>query len=271
MILADPVEIHQVVMNLCTNSLHSMRDKGGVLQVSLSDIEIKSDNTPQTLNILPGHYIMLKVADTGYGMSQEILERIFEPYFTTKPKGEGTGLGLATVHGIVEDINGNISVKSEVGRGTTFTLYFPGIEHDVDKDGKKASSGLIPGGNEHILLVDDEKQICELMCKMLESLGYHVTPHISGIEALADLKNRPHEFDMLLTDMTMPKMTGLQLIMQIKMIRLDIPVIIFTGFSESIDRKKAHALGVHEFVMKPVVRSDIAGAIRRALAAPEKE
>lgn len=268
LIYADPVEIHQVVMNLCTNSLHAMQDQGGILSVLLKDTEIPLNDTAAVkgLNSIHGPCVRLEVSDTGCGMSRENMERIFEPYFTTKLKGEGTGLGLATVYGIVKDMGGHISVESELGKGSSFFIDFPKIEN-INKTGQgllPESSGLT--GSEHILLVDDEEIICELLGHMLEKLGYRVSAYTSGKDALSAFKKQPEAFHLFITDIFMPEVNGLELIKEVIAVRPRIPLIILTGFSNPVEIEKARNLGVREFIRKPVIRNELAEAIRRAVA-----
>lgn len=265
-VLADPVEIHQVVMNLCTNALFAMDEEaGGVVGLSVIDVTVREGDLKYPA-LPPGPYVRLAVTDTGQGISPEVQEKIFEPYFTTKSKGEGTGLGLASVLGIVNDLSGQIFVDSAVGEGTTFTLYFPRVD-----DAPGAGRPQIPGSgrsgdHEHILLADDEKQIREMMGLMLESLGYRITAYPTAVEALAAFKAAPDGFDLVMTDMTMPKMSGVEFAGKVLAERPDLPVIVLTGFSEKIDMEKARRLGIRDLVRKPVSRSQIASAIKKALA-----
>ena len=262
-ILADPTQIHQVLMNLCTNAFHAMRDKGGVLDVTLQDIHIDAEAVNQYPDLNSGPYLRLTVSDTGHGMAPEIMERIFDPYFTTKEKGEGTGLGLSVIHGIVRGYSGAINVKSEPGKGTTFYLLFPRIEKEVYSGEKTIIS--IPGGNERIFFVDDEKYMVDAVKPMLEGIGYQVTTRTSSLEALEAFRAQPEKFDLVITDMTMPYMTGAELARGIIKIRSDIPIILCTGFSELIDEKKAKEMGIRAFVMKPIVRREMAEIIREVL------
>lgn len=269
-VLADPVELHQVMMNLCTNAYHAMRMEGGVLEVTLEEIQIGTDDVIENFDPEPDPYIKLEVSDSGCGMSKAVMDRIFEPYFTTKEQTEGTGLGLAVVHGIIKDLKGHILVSSEVNKGTTFTIYIPRIEDSADII-EDLSLEPIPTGNEHVLLVDDEGQICRMVQQMLEQLGYQVTIYTDSVEALTAFKARPQGFDVLITDMTMPGFTGLELTRQAKAVRPEIPVVLMTGYSDLITEKKAQALGIHEFVMKPVLMRNMAETIRRALDQSRKD
>jgi signal transduction histidine kinase/CheY-like chemotaxis protein len=263
-ILADPTQIYQVLMNLCTNAYHAMREKGGVLEVTLLEEEISPDDSESNLDLSPGTYLKLTVSDTGHGMDHAVMEKIFIPYFTTKPFGEGTGMGLAITHGIVKSCGGDIQVYSEPSEGTTFHVYFPRIEEDSYAQ-QSISTEPIQKGNESILLVDDEVQLVRVMQQMLERLGYHVTARANSVEALEAFRHQPEEFDLVITDQTMPNMTGAKLAQEIMGIRSDIPVILFTGFSEVISEEKAKAMGIREYIMKPVITRDLAKAIRRVL------
>jgi len=260
-VLADPTQIQQVVMNLCTNAFHAMQDHGGTLTVGLEEIQIASEDLPGSQD--PVTYVKLTVADTGYGMSKDVLERIFEPYFTTKKVGEGTGMGLAVVHGIIKGYDGDIQVHSESGNGTTFNVYLPRIYKDTKTDGRAPVK--IEKGDERILLVDDEDQIARMLEQMLESLGYQVRAVRDPMEALEIFENTPQAFDLIITDMTMPKITGDLLARELMKIRPDIPIILCTGFSKLIDEDRAKQIGIRRLIMKPVIKSEIAGAIREVL------
>lgn len=261
-VLANPTQLHQVVMNLCANAAHAMRKKGGILEITLKELELDLD-TAKMKGLNPGIYQRLTFRDTGCGMPPEIVNRIFEPYFTTKNKDEGTGMGLAVVHGIVNNHNGAISVYSEIDQGTEFQLLFP-----VTTQGKISSVEKkvdIPGGNEHILWIDDNQALVQLGCDMLSSLGYRVTGKNNSLDALAIFKLAPHNFDLIISDQTMPKMTGVDLAQRLKDIRPDIPVLIATGYSRDIDEKNFQSLGIDGFLMKPLVKRDLGIAIRRVL------
>jgi PAS domain S-box-containing protein len=265
-ILADSTQIHQVIMNLCTNAYHAMREKGGVLSVSLSKTEIhEADISFNTLEVDPGNYIKLEVADTGHGIDQLTLEKIFNPYFTTKPKGEGTGLGLAVVHGIVKSWGGCIKVYSEPGKGTTIHIYLPRLDSEADGLEKRKDRAL-PKGKERILFVDDEDAVLHMTLRVLENLGYQVTAFTDSHKALKAFQAQPNDFDLLITDMTMPHITGLELSKQVFTIRPEMPVIICTGFSELISEEQAYALGIKGYLAKPVLRADLANTIRNVLA-----
>ncbi|MBU4054644.1 MAG: response regulator, partial [Proteobacteria bacterium] len=263
-IYGDATQIHQILMNLCTNAGHAMREKGGVLDVEVAREEIGDHQTDLLVNLAPGPYIKILVRDTGHGMPPEILDRIFEPYFTTKLKGEGTGLGLSVVHGIVRSHNGDITVKSEPGKGTVFTVYFPVIQN-FRANIKRTVPKIIPGGTERILFVDDEKTLVKLGSEMFKYLGYQVTATTSSLEALNLFHANPHDFDLVITDQTMPTLPGVELAKAILLIRPEMPIILCTGFSEAITEENAKSLGIKAFVMKPLVLHEIAGTVRSVL------
>ena len=263
-ILANPTQMHQILMNLCTNAYYAMRKKGGVLAVSLAEINVSPDNHIANLDLKPGKHLRLEVSDTGTGITKDKLERIFEPYFTTKSKDEGTGLGLSVVHGIVTSHGGHIIVYSEIDQGTTFHVYLPAIVKQQVMDGPLLAEE-VKGGTERILLVDDDEVIGCIAKEILERLGYQVTMLTSGVEAAEIFGEAPQEIDLVVTDMTMPNMTGAELSQKLLKIRPDIPIILCTGFSELIDKEKATALGIQEYLMKPVGRNDLAKTVRKVL------
>jgi len=263
MILADPTQIHQVLMNLCTNAAHAMREKGGILNIQLIRERVDHDRPLHPFNLGAGDYAKLTVSDTGHGIDVSVMERIYDPFFTTKAPGEGTGLGLSVVYGIVRDHGGAIDITSELGKGTTVNVFFP-LE-DMEMPVSEKAHEQIPGGSERILFVDDEAALAELGSVMLTSLGYHVTSRTSSIEALEAFRVRPHDFDLVITDMTMPNMRGDDLARELLKIRPDIPVILCTGFSEMISEEKAKSLGIRRLVMKPIFKENIASVIREVL------
>jgi nitrogen-specific signal transduction histidine kinase/ActR/RegA family two-component response regulator len=263
LISGDPTEIHQVLMNLSTNAGHAMREKGGVLEVRLVDEDLDAGAASQHPDLKPGPYLTLTVSDTGCGMDPEVMERIFEPYFTTKEVGEGTGMGLAVVYGIVESHGGAVTVDSTPGKGTTFQVFFPIIQtEEVEEVGIVEP---LPTGRERVLFVDDEKALVDIGKQILERLGYEVAARTSSIEALEAFKAQPHRFDLVITDQTMPNMTGEDLAKELMRIRPDISVILCTGYSHMISEDKAKAMGIRGFIMKPILRRDIAYTIRRVL------
>ncbi|MEN6317375.1 MAG: response regulator [Syntrophaceae bacterium] len=262
-ILADPTQIHQVLMNLCTNAAHSMRAKGGILGVSIWEVEADAALIVQYPDLEPGRYVKLTVSDTGHGMDAAVLERIFEPYFTTKGVGEGTGLGLAVVQGIVKSHDGAIFASSQPGKGSIFHVFLP--RYEGESPSRVEEEEAPPAKNERVLFVDDESTLVDLGKEILESLDYHVTATTSSLEALEIFRNAPEAFDLIFTDMTMPKMTGTELARKCMNIRPDLPVILGTGFSDMVDEKQAKELGIRAFVMKPYVITNIAKIIRTAL------
>ena len=262
-IFANHTQVHQVILNLCTNASHAMREKGGVLEIGLSDLYLDFETAGKFDNLNTGSYLRLTVRDTGHGIDPEVINRIFDPYFTTKETGEGTGMGLSVAHGIVKNHGGDITVESELGKGTTFHVLFPKFEEDIPQVVEQAVQ--LPKGTERILFVDDEKGAVDAIKLMLENLGYQLTARTSSIEALEAFRNKPDAFDLVITDMTMPNMTGKELAKEIMSIRPDIPIIICTGFSEQIDENKAKAMGISAYVMKPIVMREIANTIREVL------
>ena len=262
-VFADPTQIHQVLLNLCTNASYDMREKGGALEIELDDLNLDSETVSQFEDLNPGSYLSLTVTDNGHGIDPEVIERIFEPYFTTKDVGEGTGMGLAVVHGIVKSHGGDITVKSELEKGTTFQVLFPKYAEDIPKVSEPTIQ--LQLGTERILFVDDEKVAVDAIQPMLENFGYTITARTSSIEALEAFRNNPQGFDLVITDQTMPNMTGEDLTKELMSIRSDIPIILCTGFSDQIDEHKAKAMGIRAFVMKPIVMREMANIIRKVL------
>jgi PAS domain S-box-containing protein len=263
-IMADPTQVHQIIMNLCTNAFHAMREQGGVLHISLADVQVAANDTSVDLALAPGAYVRLGIGDTGQGMTRETLGRIFEPYFTTKEPGHGTGLGLSVVHGIVTRHGGSINVVSEPGKGATFNVYFPRIEA-APPSAQAPTEEPAPSGHERILLVDDEVQIVTMLRQMLEGMGYRVTARTSSIEALEAFRAKPDAFDLVITDLTMPQLIGTELARTILALRPGIPVLLCTGFSGLAVQEKAKEIGIRDYVMKPVVKSDMAKKVRTIL------
>ncbi len=268
-IMGDPTQIHQVVMNLCTNAYHAMQETGGTLEVTLKEIDMSYEQSMERVGMKVGRHLELTVKDDGHGMGAEVLERIFEPYFTTKELGKGTGLGLSVIHGIIKNHGGDISVSSQLGKGTTFTVYLPVID-DIDVAIEPVKTAAATQGNEHILLIDDEEQIIDIEQQILERLGYKVTAKTDSQEALEEFAAQPEKFDLVITDMTMPKMTGDQLARKLMDIKPDISVILCTGFNETITEQKALAMGIDKFVMKPIVKDELAKTIRNVLDTRKK-
>ncbi len=263
LVMADPTQMHQVLMNLCTNAAHAMLEKGGTLDVSLREVVISHEEIGHYHGIKPGAHLKLSVSDTGHGMTPEILERIFEPYFTTKKPGEGTGMGLSVVHGIVKSHDGDITVYSEPGRGTSFHVLLPCIESEPDDNNSETCP--MPHGEGTILFVDDENSLVTIGKEMLEQLGYTVIAKTDSTEALEEFTANPYKYDLVVTDQTMPVLTGADLAQKIFAIRADIPIVLCTGFSEVISEEKAKAIGIREFIMKPIFMKEIAFVIRNLL------
>ncbi len=262
-VLAVPTQIHQVIMNLCTNAAHAMREKGGILRISVEGVELGKDFIAQHADLSPGPYLKLTVKDTGHGIPPKVRQRIFEPYFTTKKQGEGTGLGLAVVHGIVKSHGGTITVESEVDKGSTFCIYLPVVHEEAHAEITTVKSALT--GNERILWVDDELEMATMISQMLQRLGYKVVVSTSSTEALDMFKADPGRFDLVITDMAMPKMTGMELASELLSIRPEVPIILCSGFAETMTEERAKSIGIRDFIVKPIRKSEIAAAIRRVL------
>jgi CheY-like chemotaxis protein len=260
MILANPTQIHQVIVNLCTNAGFAMRETGGILEVGLVDVELYDDDISRILYLTTGSYLQLTVKDTGAGIDPAIRDRIFEPYFTTKDVGEGTGLGLAVVHGIVTNHQGAITVQSELGKGSTFTMYFPRIK-GVKKTSVKVEQPVLEG-RARILLVDDEEGLVRMWTDLLTPLGYRVSGYIHSSEALDAFSQQPDAFDIIITDYTMLRMTGMVLAKEIQNIRPGMPVILCTGLGNQMSPEKLKAAGIYKVLQKPVGLSALTVAIR---------
>ncbi|MFH0997248.1 MAG: PAS domain S-box protein [Pseudomonadota bacterium] len=255
-----PVQIHQLIMNLSTNAFHAMETSGGILKLELDNIELEDFE-----NIAGGKYHRLIISDTGCGMPHVILNRIFHPYFTTKEKGKGTGLGLSTVHGIVQQLQGHITVTSLPGKGTIFIIYLP-VYHPGEAVSEPEPMAVDLKGKEHILLVDDEEMILEMLQTMLSRMGYQVTECQSSLKALDLFNSNPDHFHLVITDLTMPQMTGVQLSQKLQTIKPDIPIILCTGYSDLLDENTARAIGIRKLVTKPVLKADLIAAIQKALS-----
>jgi len=262
-VLASPVEIQQVLMNLATNASLAMADKGGAMEITLSDIKVGPDSPVLEQEVEPGAYVQLMVRDTGVGMSPDVMKRIFEPFFTTRGVGGGSGMGLAVVYGIVQDLQGTITVESEQGAGSVFRVLLPKVSAGVEE--KDARTVDIPGGSQRILFVDDEEMLVEWGKSTLERLGYQVTAVTESEKALGIFSLDPFSFDLVVTDQAMPRTDGARLARKLLRIRSDIPIILCTGHSEAISPERAREIGIREFLMKPLARHELAGAIRRVL------
>lgn len=269
-ILGDPTQIHQVIMNLCTNAYQAMEEQTGVLSVKLDVKRIDARLAAAEPDLQEGNYVRLTVTDTGHGIPPDLIEKIFDPFFSTKPVGEGSGLGLATVHGIVRNHGGAIKVYSEVGAGTTFHVYFPRIESQAPASA--ATTGPIPQGQgERILFVDDEEALVQMNSEILGKWGYDVAGYRESVEALEAFKADPGGFDLVMTDLTMPKMTGLELARHIMAIRPNVPIVLMTGFSEATTLEKARLMGIGEFILKPAGSRELAQCISRVLKREPKD
>jgi PAS domain S-box-containing protein len=263
-IMADPIQIHQVVMNLCTNAYHAMIEDGGTIEITLARIEID----PQLASVYPelenGPAMKLVIRDTGHGMTEDIMARIFDPYFTTKSKGHGTGLGLAVVHSIVKGHHGTITIDSQPDKGALFSIYFPRVNAEATLK-EAAATGQSQTGNESILFVDDEPAVTDVCEKILTNLGYSVVAQTDSTQALDLFLAQPDRFDLVITDMAMPKMTGSKLSRKIFEVRPDVPIILCSGFNETITEEKALEIGIQAFLLKPFTQKRLAGVVRRLL------
>ncbi|MFZ5774212.1 MAG: ATP-binding protein [Thermodesulfobacteriota bacterium] len=265
-IMADPTQMQQVFINLCTNAAHAMEEHGGLLGVGLDSIAITGGGSQEEFKTLAtGRYLRLTVSDTGCGMERAVLERIFEPYFTTKEQGKGTGMGLALVHGIVKSHGGHIAVESELGKGSVFRVYLPLIAQASAAGGAGVVAVSLPRGSERVLLVDDDEQVVSMHQEMISFLGYQVTAVTDGATACQLFEANPDAFDLVVTDQTMPGMTGAVLAERLLAIRPRLPIVVCTGFSEAFTEEKAREVGIKGYVMKPVVISELAATLRRAL------
>jgi len=262
-IMGDPTQIHQIIMNLCTNSAHAMEEKGGRLSVELRDIEVDKGFASKFINMKTGPYLHLTVADTGHGISKVDLEKIFEPFFTTKPEGKGTGLGLSLVHGIIKNHKGQIAVKSEPGKGTSFDVYLPVLDSGLDRFAPKDLSEKISRGDEKILIVDDEEAIIKITQRNLADYGYSADGVTDPFQAVDIFERSPFTYDMVITDMTMPGLTGDILAEKLTQIRHGLPVVLVTGFSNKIDTGGKPPKGIKKILLKPVVKSDLLHAVRQ--------
>jgi PAS domain S-box-containing protein len=262
-VLADPTQIYQVMMNLCTNAAHAMSENGGIMEVSISVLEVGKNEAIQDIELSQGQYVKISVSDTGHGIAKENIDRIFEPYFTTKKVGEGSGIGLSVVYGIVKSYDGAISVDSEYGKGTTFNVFLPLVEKEPAFE--EETDITTPTGCERILFVDDEKSIADMTSQMLKRLGYTVTVKTSSMDTLETFRAQPDNFDLIISDMSMPGITGDKLAKELQKIRPDIRIILCTGHSERINDEKAKSIGVRALVMKPIVKNELAKTIRKVL------
>jgi signal transduction histidine kinase/CheY-like chemotaxis protein len=266
-VIADSTQLHQIIMNLCTNAAQAMQESGGVLELRLFPFVLDEQDAAGYGDLPPGPYVQLTVRDTGPGIPRENLDRIFDPFFTTKEVGQGTGLGLAVVHGIVQSHGGAIKVYSEPGAGTAFHIVLPCKAEEAHAEAVEESAP-VARGTERVLLVDDEEMLLNIGKSMLESLDYQVTAAPGSVEALSLFRKRPSDFDLIMTDQTMPAMTGDSLARQCLQIRPDIPIILCSGYSEQISEKKALHMGIRAYLLKPFTRRVLAETIRKALDSP---
>ncbi len=269
-IMGDPTQVHQVLMNFCTNATHAMEEKGGTFEVILERTELTENDQKNEPGLHGGTYLRLAVTDTGHGMTPEIIEKIFDPYFTTKEVDKGSGMGLSVVHGIVKNHGGFVKVESEPGKGSTFNVFFPRIKEEIiTEDPDKVED--LPTGSEKILFVDDVKMLTDIGKSMLETLGYSVTTKNDSSEALELFQSDPAWFDLVITDEVMPKFTGSELAKHFLKIRPDIPIILCTGYSAFIDEVKAQKIGIKEYIMKPANRHELSKLIRKVLDGDESD
>jgi len=263
-VMGDSTQIHQLVVNLCTNAYQAMREGGGRLEVTLAEMDVDTSTKAPCRDMLPGTYVCLSVKDSGHGIDPAIIDRIFEPYFTTKGPAEGTGMGLSMVHGIVKSHQGHIEAASTLGEGTTFRVYMPHMDR-IQETTLSETTDFVPVGHEHVLLVDDEPQLLAMQEQILERLGYDVTALNSSPDALAAFRQAPESFDLLITDQTMPHMTGGELSAEALKTRHDLPIILCTGFSEALSPEAAAAIGIRHYLQKPVPLKALARTVRLAL------
>lgn len=263
-VLADSTQMHQIIMNLCTNAYHAMMNNGGMLTVRLDKQSVGAGQVKGLGKIQKGTYVKLTIADTGHGMDKRTIERIFEPFFTKKEVGSGSGLGLSVVHGIVSNYNGTIVVESEPGKGSTFMIYLP--QHSEQLFSEKEVSQKVKKGKGSILFVDDEKEITYMGKRMLESLGYSVDIKSDSKTALEVFKKNPNKYDLLVTDQAMPKMMGTELIGEIKQIRPDLKAIIITGYQDSIPGNAMEQFGISDIISKPLILSEFSELIGKVLS-----
>lgn len=261
----NPTQLHQVLVNLAANAAHAMREHGGVLDISLHEVKVDATKALQHRELEPGSYVGIRVSDTGHGMDPVTMERIFDPYFTTKGVGEGSGLGLSIVHGIVTRYRGVIDVESEPGMGTRFHILIPEAENTSPSEAQREPIRKVSGGTESILVVDDEEPLVRLLTQNLELLGYRVLGKTNGDEALAVFREHPDGFDLVITDLTMPRLTGMDLVEQMQALKPDVRIILCTGFAESISEEKGRALGIQGLLFKPYQRDDVAEMVRFVL------
>jgi PAS domain S-box-containing protein len=265
MTMADPTQIHQILMNLSTNASQAMKQSGGILSISLKDIKISESKSTIDSDIETGNYIQLEIKDTGKGMEPELLTRIFEPYFTTKNKEDGTGLGLPVVLGIIKQYNGYVKAYSELGKGSTFHVYFPILKNNIEINQSETAKKVIKNGSENIMLVDDDNSILASTKEIIEGYGYKVSAFVDGEQAFKEFKNKPDLFDLIITDRTMPKMVGEELSKEILNIRNDIPIILCSGYQSEPSKEQSSTVGIKKYLQKPVASTDLLFWIQKLL------
>jgi len=265
LVKADPTQIHQVVMNLCANAFHAMRNSYGALTVSLRNAHLTDVEAEQFLGLDAGEYVQLSIQDTGVGMNDDVKSRAFEPYFTTKKVGEGTGMGLATVHSIIASMGGMVFVETAIGEGTRFNIYLPLATEESEKSEPEIGAQAHIQGNEHILLIDDEEAITRVGSMSLARLGYQVTTYTNSREALAAFEANPETYDIVIADLTMPNMSGDELAQHLLAVRAETPIVLCTGYSGTLPREKALEIGVADYLEKPIEMRTLARVVRRIL------
>lgn len=265
MVLSDPIRIHRVIVNLCTNAFHAMRNQRGYLEVGLNNCTVGAGMIPGGWDAEPGEFVKLSVRDDGVGMNPKTLNQIFEPYFTTRERGEGTGLGLAMVHGIVSGCGGFIEVKSEKGAGSLFNIYFPSVDQKDVPEEDCSFATTLPTGSERILLIDDESSVCDVTASILRKLGYAVTASTDSAEAFALFYSKPYDYDLIISDQTMPNLTGIELAFSVLKIRPELPFILCTGYTSVLSADEAMKVGVDLFLEKPILRKTLAESVRKVL------
>lgn len=269
-IFADPTNIHQIVMNLCTNALHAMENETGTLTVRLYGREVVDEDIVYESGVSAGPFVVLSVSDTGHGMDESTKKHIFEPYFTTKMMDKGTGMGLAVIHGIVHDYKGFVRVESTLGEGSTFSVYIPTLQERTSKPEslpfkESGHKVILFAGNERILVVDDEPLLVKIYKKQLEICGYSVTGATDSRDALEKFSAQPEQFDLLITDQTMPSLSGVELAKEVQKIRPTLPIILCTGHSDVVSKEDALAMGIRKYVSKPIYGDELFQAIREVL------
>jgi len=263
-VMADPTQVHQIMLNLCGNAAHAMRETGGTLVVTLADVSGDDSVTPPEDLGKPERFVRLSVSDTGTGIDPEVVERVFDPFFTTKQQGEGTGMGLAMVHGIVKRHDGYLELENSPGQGASFHVLLPRTSEMERADMDMPTDLVFREGR--ILFVDDELPLADIGREMLESCGFEVVTRTSSVEALEAFKFRPHDFDLIITDQSMPNMTGMELAREVLKRRPDIPIILCTGFSDAVSYDRLRDVGIGDFIMKPILKHDLIASISRLLA-----